>query len=888
MTGSHLTNNIAPYAVYPSHFFFNEEHYDTIVGHIKTADYVTTKKQTSFVRVPRDLATARKLAALGYDAPSPMLETYDWPGRFTPYAHQAVTAGFFTLHHRAFCFNGLGCVDADTEYLSPTGWKRIADYAGGQVAQFDNDTGRAEFVDPVEFVKLPCDTMVHFKNKYGVDQLLSLEHRMLVVDHKAANVGRMKRAVMQAAEVLADGVAWAGGRVLPRGGKRGGTPTVSYKSAAIPTVFDAPRTEGVGTSDALLRLQIAVIADGHFPGGTNHCVVRLKRPRKIARMHALLEAADVKYSARRLDCPSASGYSVFKFYAPRHDKEFGAWWWGCSPAQLAVVADEVLHWDGSQIGKRRAFSTTVAASADFVQYAFSATGRTARLVARERADKGHTEYTVTVSDRQHVGLAGTKSDGTRLLNAKLVPSPDGFKYCFMVPSTFLVLRRNGCVFVTGNTGKSASALWAWDYLRREGLAGRLLILCPLSCVEAVWARECFNIVPSAPVGIMTGSKKKRLAALESDAPILIMNHDGLRTITKELEQDDTITHIICDEATAYKNYRAEVTKSLRTMLKDRSCWMMTGTPIAQSPEDAWSLGRIISPHLMPPSLGQYRDKVCNAKQIHLGARKVTKYEPKKEDEVRDYVFSLLQPAVRFAKEDCVDLPPVHYVDYFAPLSTEQDEAVKQITKQWLFEDAQSGSVIAAETAAARVSKLNQIYQGAAIGEGGVVEFDFTPRFELLCELIDGSQSKTIVFATYTATIERLERELSQRYDVVKIDGSTTSSQRGDIVKRFQAPGGPRVLIAHPKTASHGLTLTAASTTVWFGVYFSAEGYEQANNRMDRPGQVNNMLIANIYSGAAELKGYQGVQAKQKLQALLLGMYSEETTRIAGIKTRRKK
>lgn len=546
MTDSHLTNNIAPYAVYPNHLFFNEEHYDTIAGHVRSAELVTTKHGTNFVRVPRQLDEARRLAALGYDAPSPMLETYDWPGRFTPFHHQAVTASFLSLHHRAFCFNGLG------------------------------------------------------------------------------------------------------------------------------------------------------------------------------------------------------------------------------------------------------------------------------------------------------------------------------------------------------TGKTASALWAWDYLRREGLAGRLLILCPLSCVEAVWARECFNVLPQTVVGIMTGSKKKRLAALQNEsAEILIMNHDGLRTMVKELEKDDTITHVICDEATAYKNYRADVTKSLRTMLHDRACWMMTGTPIAQSPEDAWSLGRIVCPHLMPHSLGTYRDMVCNAKTIHLGARKVTKYEPKKEEEVRDLVFSLLQPAVRFAKQDCIDLPPVHYVDYFAPLSADQQDAVNQIAKQWLYEDQQSGVAVAAETAAARVSKLNQIYQGAAIGEGGVVEFDWTPRFELLCELIDGSQSKTIVFATYSAVIERLERELSQRYEVVKIDGSTTSGQRGDIVRAFQSAGGPKVLIAHPKTASHGLTLTAASTTVWFGVYFSAEGYEQANNRMDRPGQVNDMLVVNIHSSPAELKAYQGVQARQQLQTLLLNMYSTETTRVASIKTRRK-
>lgn len=891
MTASHLTNNIAPRAVYPGWFVFDDEHYDTIASHLGSAKQISTVSAGTLVAVPRDLAHAQKLASLGYDAPSPMLESYDWPGRFQPFEHQMVTAGFLSLHHRAFCFNGLGCVDADTEYLSPTGWRRIADYAGGQVAQFNNDTGQAEFVDG-EFVKLPCDEMVHFKNKYGVDQLLSLEHRMLLVDHKARNVGREKRVVMQAAEVLAGGVAWVNGTPLPTAGSRKlGTNTIAYKSAAVPTVFGAPATAGVDMSDDMLRLQIAVIADGHFPSRTRHCVVRLKRQRKIDRMHALLKAAGVEYRVCQPEYASAKGYSVFKFAAPRSDKEFGEWWWACSPGQLATVADEVLHWDGTQSDRRRVFSTTARASADFVQYAFSATGRTARVVATVREDKGHTEFTVTVTDRQHVGLAGSRADGTRLLNAKVVGSSDGFKYCFMVPSTFLVLRRNGCVFVTGNTGKTAAALWAWDYLRREGLAGRLLILCPLSCTEAVWSRECFHILPQTVVGLMTGSKKKRLAALaNTSAEILILNHDGLRTIWPELAKDTTITHIICDEATAYKNFRADVTKALRAMLHDRSIWMMTGTPMAQTPEDAWSLGRIICPHIMPSSMNAYRDKVCTAKVVNYGPKSVTKYTPKPEAEVKDYVFSMLQPAVRFAKEDCVDIPPVQHLDYYAPLSVEQQKAIDEIGKQWVYEDQQSGTAVLAQTAAARMSKIHQIYQGVVIGDQGTVEFDWSPRFELLCELIESAVGKSIVFATYTAVIDRLVRELTARYGegvVECITGDTTGGQRGDIVSRFQAVGGPKILVAHPKTASHGLTLTAADTTIWWGVYFSAEGYEQANNRMDRPGQVNHMLIAHIHSTPAELKAYQGVKQKQRLQSMLLGMYAEETTRVASIKTRRR-
>ncbi|MEI2420941.1 hypothetical protein V6O07_11770, partial [Arthrospira platensis SPKY2] len=152
---------------------------------------------TDLVVVPHRLTVARALRAIGIAAPSPILHYYGWPGQFTPYDHQKQTAAFLTMNDKCLVLNEIGCVDADTEYLSPTGWRRIADYEGGAVAQYHPETGAIDFVDNPEFVKLPCPEMIRIKTTYGIDQLLSPEHRVLYV----ASTG--KRMVKQAHEIYA-------------------------------------------------------------------------------------------------------------------------------------------------------------------------------------------------------------------------------------------------------------------------------------------------------------------------------------------------------------------------------------------------------------------------------------------------------------------------------------------------------------------------------------------------------------------------------------------------------------------------------------------------------------------------------------------------------------
>ena len=279
------------------------------------------------IAVKWGLEESRVLRNLGVkNVPSPIYKKYEWPCRYpSVFSHQKETSAFLTMNRRAFVLSEPGCVDSETEYLSPTGWRRIADYQEGHVAQYHPEEGNIEFVQPDEFVKLTCETMVRVKTKYGVDQLLSPEHRMLI----HSNAGYKKWCVMSAAEVLA---AHDDYHTKIRRGK-GGSDTVSFSHMAIPSTFSTPGGAGLSLTEAQLRLQVAVIADAHIPNKTTRCVFRIKRQRKVMRLRSLLEKAGIVFKERIQNVPTAKGFHIFSFNAPLRVKEFDDRFWNCSTAQ---------------------------------------------------------------------------------------------------------------------------------------------------------------------------------------------------------------------------------------------------------------------------------------------------------------------------------------------------------------------------------------------------------------------------------------------------------------------------------------------------------------------------------------------------------------------------
>ena len=826
-----------------------DERLRTLFPHVKE----TQHQGETYSVVPYGIDETKVLRNLGYDIAPPIMELYDW-ARTSPYHSQQVTAAMITMNPRSYVLNGLGCVDADTEVLTPAGWERIADWSGAPVAQYWPETGAVEFVENPTYVKLPCDEMVRIKTKYGVDQLLSPEHRVLL--HALDNPG--KREVLHAAELLQRHDAWLAGKRARRSEQR-----IGYSQAAIPVTFRAPAAPGLPLTDAQIRLQVAVHADGYIPPRSSQVLVRVKKERKKERMRRLLQEAGVEFSEVSKDYPSAKGFTVFRFAPPRLTKVYGDDWWCCTEAQLRVVAEEVMHWDGSisESKPSERFSTRSRRCADFVQYAFAATGRTARVFAQSRGGAVDFDVLVRASGRP-LQLRGAGASG-RLRSMWSEPSPDGFKYCFMVPSTFLLFRRNGCIFASGNTGKSRSALYAFDYLRQAGRVRKLLVTAPLSTLRRTWANEVFQATPHLRTVILHGDRAKRLRLLEEDADVYVINHDGVKTIQGALREAVAREPwmAVLDELTTYKNPESDISKQTRPIVE--ACpWAvgMTATPISNGPEDAYGQIKMMTPGALDGmSAGRFKHHVCT---------KISNFVWLPRSDAAERVHKLMQPSVRFTREEVGELPPCQYLEQVAELTPVQKELFREMAREGVL--AKYG--VTTENEADVLNKLTQILTGCVyLPEGKILEVDCRPRLELLNQVIAGSEGKVIVFTTYKHTLAALEQHVAKHVETFVVSGDVPIGQREKIFTRFQNEPQKQVIVAHPKTMSHGLTLTAANTIVWFGPPPSAETYHQANGRVTRMGQTRSQLIVNIVGTRVETKVYTRLRNREELQGVLLDL-----------------
>lgn len=336
-----------------------------------------------------------------------------------------------------------GCVDAETEYFDGRQWKPICDFTNkDKVLQYNKD-GTTSLVKPIAYIKAPCDEMWHFETKYGLNQTLSDEHNVVYITSKGNLAEKPMAELVDMHKSASNGF-------------RGKFITTFYASG-----------KGIRLTDAEIRLMCAVICDGTFNyklsesnRGTdswNKCRFHLKKNRKKERLRKLLKCAGYDYREYE---SAANGYTDFVVVVPFRCKEFSGDWYNCTNKQLKIICEEVMHWDGYYV-TNKTFSTTSKSTADFIQYAFTATGHRATILVDDRCGRWHSNgkyqyksicYVVSVSRK----TSGLCTIGNSEINR--VRPIDGYKYCFTVPSHMLVLRRNNRIFITGNSGKTITSI----------------------------------------------------------------------------------------------------------------------------------------------------------------------------------------------------------------------------------------------------------------------------------------------------------------------------------------------------------------------------------------------------------------------------------------------
>jgi SNF2 family DNA or RNA helicase len=436
---------------------------------------------------------------------------------------------------------------------------------------------------------------------------------------------------------------------------------------------------------------------------------------------------------------------------------------------------------------------------------------------------------------------------------------------------FLTLHPRAYVLNGMGTGKSISSLWTFDYLKKMGVLNRLLVVCPLSTMERTWADEVFRHFPHLDYAVLHGDRKKRLKMLAQPADVYIVNHDGLQIIAKDLANRSDINIIISDEiAQAARNASTDRWKVLNSVINlqqdgKRWCWGMTGTPTPNAPTDAWAQCRLVTPSTVPRYFGRFKDLVM---------KQVNNFLWVPRPNATDTVHEVMRPAIRFSREECVDLPPCLFQTRHVEMTAQQKKAYTEMLTKLKFEVA-AGQVLAVNEAV-KASKLVQIACGAAYDSDGTsVQLDAAPRLTVVKEIIDESEGKVIVFVPFVSAVEKVSEYLKgEGVSVECIYGEVSKAERDRIFGAFQKTDEPRVLVAQPAAMSHGLTLTAANTIIWYAPIFSNDIYEQACARITRPGQTMSQLIVNIEGSPIEQKTYDRLRNKQKMQGLLLTMVED--------------
>lgn len=451
-------------------------------------------------------------------------------------------------------------------------------------------------------------------------------------------------------------------------------------------------------------------------------------------------------------------------------------------------------------------------------------------------------------------------------------------------AAFATMNKRATVLNAPGTGKSIAVLWAADYLIREGLAKRVLIVAPLSTVKLVWGMEIRHHLPHRSFELLTGTKEARLRKLSvPGTQFFIVNHDGFNVIKEHLPAIDVV---IYDEATALKTPGSQRFRQFYTWVQVHNpwLWMLTGTPISQSPVDAWTLARLVGNPDVPKSFTTFKDRVMT---------KVSTFRWVPRPEALDICQRVLQPSIRFSLEDCTEIPDTLYLAHQCPMSKEQLKTFKEMKEQAVL----LAHDVSAPNMAVAMQKLIQICCGVVYGTNGSrIKLDFTERYDVLTDVMaeigvlgsitrgaknqlggkvardDTPGEKVIVFVPLRGVQDRLyELLVAGGYDVDCVHGDIVGKKRDKIFHTFQNTNEIKILLAHPKVAAHGLTLTAAKDIIWYAPIYSLEQYEQANARIRRISTDGKTRVHHLWGTAFEKELYSRLQNKRRVLADFLEM-----------------
>ena len=439
-------------------------------------------------------------------------------------------------------------------------------------------------------------------------------------------------------------------------------------------------------------------------------------------------------------------------------------------------------------------------------------------------------------------------------------------------------------FMEMGTGKSKVLIDNIAMLYNSGRINGALIIAPKGVYKNWFDSEIPNHMPDyipKKMGLWrTDPNAKDLKPMFStgaELHILIMNVEafstkkGLQFAHKFLSSHDALMGV--DESTTIKNPNAKRTKnilSLRSLTKYRR--ILTGSPVTKSPLDLFSQCNFLDPWLLDQSsYYSFRTRYAICRKIQVQGRQVeivVGYRNLGELSEKLKPFS-----DRVLKDDCLDLPKKTYLKRTIELSDDQKKVYKQMKQEALA--VLNGKMVTSATVITQLMRLHQITCGHFKADDGTIQEIKNNRIPQLMEILEEVEGKAVIWAHYRYDIEKIVNAISTKYGdntVVTYYGDTSTDDRQKAIKKIQDENSPvRFIVGTPQTGGYGITLTGASTMIYYSNGYDLEKRQQSEARIDRSGQERPMTYIDIMAeDTVDMKIVKSLRSKVNIATEIMG------------------
>ena len=435
---------------------------------------------------------------------------------------------------------------------------------------------------------------------------------------------------------------------------------------------------------------------------------------------------------------------------------------------------------------------------------------------------------------------------------------------YMSSSGVALLMEMGC-------GKTITSVGITGILYQFGKIKRVLIVCPLSIV-GVWQQE-FERFADFPyeLTVLKGSsaKKKEMLSVVPDEglQIVVVNYESTWRIQSDLEAFGADL-VIADEAHKIKEARTSQSKCLHE-LGDRAGYklLLTGTVITNKELDVFSQYRYLNRQIYGTSFYQFRNRYFD--MVGYGNH-IPRFKYYMRDEFLRRMHSI---AYRVTKEECLDLPDIIEEVREVELEPKTMKMYRELEQESFTE--LEDSEVSVVNVLTKLLRLSQITGGHLTDDEGDSNPVSKAKLEALEDIIDEviSEDKKLV------VMVRFVPELNDIQELLEKKGIGYACVRGGVknrteeISRFQEDDDCKVFVGQIAAAGLGITLTAASTMVFYSLDYSMSNFEQAKARIHRVSQKNDCLyIYLIAKGTVDRKVLRSLRNKVDLARLLVDDY----------------